>query len=372
MIGPLNNLLEIINKLFGSSDERRKAKDASRQCSAEYLRKIATCLLTCVKELEKNEVPTASWSEFQQYAREFPKNVSKELGQDKADELTKLLTETANYKPENHITSIKAVAGELEALANQVQAETSSKQDIQNWFQQAIHWKLPLWMIVPLFLLAGYPLIRSYAEKTSEISASKESQRIFLLLPANKLWLNTGFQVKPDQKVKISATGSVNLGIHRLVEAAYTHDSPRWNWTDPEGNQESSRPTPIDKAVKQLFIEPDRKPGVLLASVIPNNNETLGKYNPKPKGIQQIGKEGEISSKEGGTLWLVVNDAVLNKNAGNAYVLPQKDLDQTYGKGKVTEEQRKEEWERIKIENYFEAFFDDNAGNFLVQIQITK
>jgi hypothetical protein len=113
---------------------------------------------------------------------------------------------------------------------------------------------------------------------------------------------------------------------------------------------------------------------VLLAYVDVTGKNDLGKYNPKPQGIEEIGRGKEITSKEGGTLWLVINDAVLDDSdkSRDAYVLPQDKLDETYGKGKVTEEKRQEEWERIKTDDYFDAFFDDNAGEFLVQVQVVQ
>jgi hypothetical protein len=371
MIGHLNNLLEFANKLSEGSDNFKKAKDEDRQRIATYLGNIEKCLQTCVEDLKKGAVPERSWSELQVYAEDLPSNIGKELGKDKSTELALLLKKTANYKPEkSDIPSIEAAAGNLKGLATRVLAEPSL-----NWFQQFVHAKLPLWTIVPLLLLAGYPLISSHVkpEQPQVITkVIKEPQITSLLLPANKLWLNTGIQIKPGQSVKITATGSVNLAIHRLIEAAHTHSNPRWNWTDPAGEYESSRATPIDKAVKALFIAPGLKPGVLLAYVTDKND--LGKYNPKPQGIQEIGKDGEISSQKGGTLWLVINDAVLDDSnkSRDAYVLPQDKLDETYGKGKVTEKQRKDEWKRIQIEDYFEAFFDDNAGEFLVQVQVVQ
>jgi hypothetical protein len=366
MIGHLNNLLEFANKLSEGSDNFRKTKDEDRQRIATYLGKIEQCLLSCVEALKSDEIPEKSWAELQIYANDLPENIGKELGKDKANELARLLKETASYRPEIndiYISSIETAAGKLKGLAARVLAQPSS-----NWFQQFVHAKLPLWTIVPLLLLAGYPLIYSHVKQPEPLPVIKEPQITSLLLPANKLWLNTGIQIKPGQSVKITATGSVNLGIHRLIEAANTHSNPRWNWTDPAGNYESSRPTPIDKAVKALFIAPGLKPGVLLAYVTDKNY--LSKYNPKPQGIQEIGKDGEISSQKGGTLWLVINDAVLDDSnkSRDAYVLPQDKLDETYGRGKVTEKQRKDELERIQTENYFEAFFDDNAGEFLVQV----
>ncbi|UXE62360.1 MAG: hypothetical protein KA717_06075 [Woronichinia naegeliana WA131] len=363
----LNDLLEFANKLSEGTDTFRKARDEDRQRIAIYLGKIETCLKTCVEDLKSGAVSGSGWAELQVYAQNLPRNIGKELGKDKANELADLLNKTANYKPEiSDINSIEAAAGNLRGLAARVLAEPSS-----NWLQQFVHAKLPLWTIVPLLLLAGYPLILTYVKPST---VSQEPQVTSLLLPANKLWLNTGIQIKPNQTVKITATGSVNLGIHRLVEAAYTHSYPRWNWTDPAGESGPSSSTPIDKGLKALFIAPGLKPCVLLAYVDVTGKNDLGKYNPKPQGIEEIGRGKEITSKEGGTLWLVINDAVLDDSdkSRDAYVLPQDKLDETYGKGKVTEEKRQEEWERIKTDDYFDAFFDDNAGEFLVQVQVVQ
>jgi hypothetical protein len=230
--------------------------------------------------------------------------------------------------------------------------------EVSENFQKIINLKLPVWMIIPLVLLAGFPSIQSY------VSSSKET----VLLPANKLWLNTGLQIKPGQEVKITATGSINLAIHRLVEAAHTHKYPRWGWMEPEGGQPLN-PAHQDLRIKQYLISPDNNYGVLLACI---TTDDLGKSNPKPKNVSVIGRNASIKSEKRGKLWLVVNDAVLNKDAKNAYVQPQKDLDATYGVGKVTVKQREEEWKRIVDDGYFDAYFDDNAGAFLVQLQIVQ
>jgi hypothetical protein len=43
---------------------------------------------------------------------------------------------------------------------------------------------------------------------------------------------------------------------------------------DPAGDSGTSRSTPIDKALKALFIAPQEKPGVLLA-VVTEDNDSL-------------------------------------------------------------------------------------------------
>lgn len=232
----------------------------------------------------------------------------------------------------------------------------SKLSEVSESLQKIINLKLPLWMIIPLLFLSSFPSIQSY------LSSRKET----VLLPANKLWLNTGLEIKPGQEVKITATGSINLAIHRLVEAAYTHKYPRLGWMEPEGGQPLGYK---DLRIKQYLISPDNNYGVLLACI---TTEDLSKTNPKPKNISVIGRNASIKSEKGGKLWLVVNDAVLNKDAESAYILSQKELDETYGSGKVTVKQREDEWKRIVDDSYFEAYFDDNSGAFLVQIQFAQ
>ncbi|MEH2085050.1 MAG: hypothetical protein V7K89_35285 [Nostoc sp.] len=208
-------------------------------------------------------------------------------------------------------------------------------------------------------------------EGTTVLMKGDEPSKAIVLLPANKLWLNTGLSVKPGQEVKIAATGSVNVAIHRLINSTKEHKPLEPGWLDPAGDQGTSR-NAIDELRKQYLIDPNAPFGSLIAGIFPEGKAQLGKDNPHPDGLEiySVGKEKSFRSKEGGKLWLVVNDSVLNKDAKDAYVPTQQVLDEAYPPPKsVTVNKRLQEWENIKSRRYFQAFFDDNVGEFLVQIE---
>lgn len=209
-------------------------------------------------------------------------------------------------------------------------------------------------------------------EGATVVTRRNEVTKAMVLLPANRLWLNTGLELKKGQSVTITASGSINLAIHRLVETAKDHKKrPRLGWIGPDGGK--SYKTDLDNARSKYLISPDPDHyGALLACIVSADDRPLGKDNPYPKGIKQIGSRGSITAESAGTLWLVVNDVVLTEQSRDAYVASQKILDEVYGVGIVTVAQREREWEEIKNRRYYEAFFDDNVGEFLIHVDFTK
>jgi hypothetical protein len=213
----------------------------------------------------------------------------------------------------------------------------------------------------------------SFNEKgATVITRGNKVRKAIVLLPASKPWLNTGLDVAKGQKVTVTASGSVNLAIHRLVEAAQAHKRPRLGWLGPEGGKHPY-PNDLENARSRYLIAPDpNNYGTVLACVVPDAEPAPGKENPRPKGVQPIGRNGSLTAEAGGKLWLVVNDVMLNDESRDAYVADQNILDGVYGPGKVTVEQKDEEWKEIKKRRYYDASFDDNAGDFLIQIDFTK
>jgi hypothetical protein len=210
-------------------------------------------------------------------------------------------------------------------------------------------------------------------EKTVVISINNQPSKALVLLSASHLWTNTGLKMRPNQKINIGATGRVNLAVHRLVDAAKEDVKPRHGWVDPDGDQFKNE-KPLDLIRKPLLIEPQVVHGCLLAYVRPQGEPDPGKENPKPTGIQVVGRNNEIiyrdpSGREG-TLFLTVNEGVPKDDAKSkaAYIANQEVLDETYGKNKVTVAMLRARWDYIVRENYWEVWYDDNVGEFLVQI----
>ena len=202
------------------------------------------------------------------------------------------------------------------------------------------------------------------------VTKARELQKATILLPATKLWLNTGLRVKPKQRLLITASGAVNLALHRQMEAAMKHTKPRVGWLGPDGGPYPAS-NPLDSSRDEFLVLPGANYGTILACIAPEG-DILGMDRPRPKGVVvAISKDG-ISSDDGGILWLCVNDVVLSADAEHAYLAPQAVLDRVYGAGTIKEEDRKKEWNEIKQSRYFDAFFDDNAGEFLIHVDFTK
>jgi hypothetical protein len=248
---------------------------------------------------------------------------------------------------------------------------------VQKWFHYFVDVKF-IPSILAL-LVAGYAVVVNRAdiditfnkEGATLVTRGSKIQKAIILLPASKIWLNTGLQFSSGQSATITASGAVNLSIHRLVEAAQDHKRPRLGWLGPEGGSHPY-PTDLDNARSKYLILPDpANYGTVLACIVPENERSPGKEYPRPNGVIQIGKCGNIKAKVNGTLWLTVNDVVLDDKSRDAYVPPQSVLDEAYRK-KVTVAQKAMEWKDIQNRRYFEAFFDDNIGEFLIQVDLTK
>lgn len=210
-------------------------------------------------------------------------------------------------------------------------------------------------------------------EGSTLIFIDEEPSKALVLVSAGTLWLDTGVKMKPGQKISISATGLVNLAIHRLVEAADKDEKPRHGWVGPDGDQQKNE-RPVERLRKRLRIEPKEGFGSLLAYVRAEGEPNPGKENPKPTGVQVVRRNGQITYEDRlgreGTLFLTVNEAVIQDTPETeaAYVTTQEALDETYGRNVMTVAQLRERWRQIVKENYWEVWFDDNVGQFLVQI----
>lgn len=258
-------------------------------------------------------------------------------------------------------------------------SRTTKKNAFWELLKKLVDAKLLLGLIALLVALYAFVFHRADVEigfnkeGVTVITRGNQVRKAIVLLPANKPWLNTGIDVAKGQKVTLTASGSVNLAIHRLVDSAYKHERPRLGWLGPEGGPHPYQ-TALDNARSKYLIAPNpNNYGAVLACVVPDIAElTPGIANPQPKGIVLIGRGNSFTADVDGKLWLVINDIILNKDSEDAYVASKEVLDVVYGKDKVTVDQKRSEWEAIKRDGYYGAFFDDNAGDFLIQVDFTK
>lgn len=184
------------------------------------------------------------------------------------------------------------------------------------------------------------------------------------LLPASAGWTNTGFIIKPGARVEIQSFGEAHLGFHRLVDAARDDVIPIFPWIGPQGSRFIAE-SEADTARQQLLIEPKAHIGMLLGYLaeprLPENEEP-GKNNPKPGEIVKLGDRRTIRNQheEERVLWLTVNDMYLNNGGRKAYV------------GDATGDTLDiylKQWNQIKEKEYWELWFNDNIGQYLITIK---
>jgi hypothetical protein len=189
------------------------------------------------------------------------------------------------------------------------------------------------------------------------------------LLPASRLWANTGLKVKKGDCLLIKATGRIHLAGHRLFQGAVQDTLPPYPWIDADGKSEVQAFQKRSQETKRSFnlIDPDSVPGVLLAYLATEKKDEPDFMNPrgKDKGrLHKIGSSWHLKAPSEGTftLYLSVNDIFLSRRDFEMY---KKTTDKE--KGIVgTAAQR---WEVIESNNYWNIWFDDNLGDFLVNIE---
>jgi hypothetical protein len=85
----LGELVEIVTKLFEVSDRLKQSEDKDRKRVIKYFDQVGDCLLGIEQELRNGNPYHGRWGELQEYARNFPKSISKAIGKDKEKDLRK-------------------------------------------------------------------------------------------------------------------------------------------------------------------------------------------------------------------------------------------------------------------------------------------
>lgn len=163
-------------------------------------------------------------------------------------------------------------------------------------------------------------------------------------------WIDTGIPIEKGKKFTITASGRICLAFHHMRQGSYTDVPPPHPWVDPEGLREGTtfpaRTLRQEEAERNKYkVAPDLSYGRLIGVVsdeVPNRSaETLN-----------IGKKNNFESSRSGRLWLTVNDIW---------------LDESVIKG-IND--KNDEWKANIINNrYWNVWYDDNAGSFLVTIE---
>jgi hypothetical protein len=118
--------------------------------------------------------------------------------------------------------------------------------------------------------------------------------------------------------------------------------------------------------------------GNLIACLATPQNKP-SKFNPRPQGckIENIGKSGKITnnSDEDCILFISVNDIVFDSNNEElskiAYIgdLSRVQRSQITGEMRAKYKKCLSNWPSIVADKYWDIFFQDNMGTFLVTVQ---
>lgn len=231
---------------------------------------------------------------------------------------------------------------------------------------------------------------------TINLKRGNQQDAIILLNPVGDSkespWVKTGIQVKKGDKVTITASGSVNTSLKRLIRAAQIDEELQSPWVDPEGSK------PEDDYLKdrnKYKVLPDKNGayygyGMLIAA-IKDSKEQID-----PNNIEPIRKNKTFTATTNGELLLTVNDIWLSSEMKEVYVPPlnednfeyyltlaqlQTDSNQDFDSwSKTTQRQKAQEqyqkrlkqwWEIVKQKNW-NVWYNDNTGAFSVSISINK
>ena len=249
-------------------------------------------------------------------------------------------------------------------------------------------------------------------DRSIDVKFEKEGTTVFfegsrptsaeILIPANRVWIDTGLDIEANQPIKLHASGTVNLAVHRLVAAANNWDNPApaFGWTDPGGTRRYGKNFKgVDFPRRKLLVGGiDSVPGELLAYLAASGEAPDSPCNGEPHGplLVPVEKIEHAWTKDAtnattlkwgytGRLLLTVNDTLLRFPSGDPDKFkadflgtPQQQLE-SYGAqadhpktqpelGKALERR----WNTLRDDNRCEAMFDDNVGEFFVQIEFPE
>ncbi|NEN88336.1 MAG: ABC transporter substrate-binding protein [Okeania sp. SIO3H1] len=129
----IEELIEVVSKLSEASDRLKLGREERRQRIRQYFLDIEKCLRDSVERLKNGTVPNDKWGELGVYAKELPKTIGREIGQETSEALSLLLLSNSDSLPTvQDVPSIEKVAGKFKGLANTIAAQPITTQPKPN------------------------------------------------------------------------------------------------------------------------------------------------------------------------------------------------------------------------------------------------
>lgn len=234
-------------------------------------------------------------------------------------------------------------------------------------------------------------------------------QKTILLSPQggeNSPWVDTGIEVAPGDEIKIEASGKINLAFHRMVEAAINDTPPLHAWTGPKGeleeeivnrlrkkyNAEELERLKLDNALseeqekaladfkknKSKVLDRNKRIGKKVSNRwgeiiwcvapteptdIPMSIPNIRSYSESVDGASNTAKFIKYNYPQKGKIFITVNDVWLYNHKDYLDESQYATL-QLADSEKLSAEKIKE----LKKWEYYNPWFDDNAGAFLVTV----
>lgn len=147
---------------------------------------------------------------------------------------------------------------------------------------------------------------------------NEEKDVTYWLFNSAELWANSGVRVEEGDILTIRASGASNSAIHHLVKDAKDNTTLQNVWTGTEGAKRKDKTTDRDNYRRKFRIAPEEEECILLMQIMPENvNEEYfrdGLGVDSRDRIYVIGKERQnLVARSSGTLRFAVNDIVLTK-----------------------------------------------------------
>jgi hypothetical protein len=204
----------------------------------------------------------------------------------------------------------------------------------------------------------------SFSSEGATLIVSEKSKKAIFLLPASVPWVNTGIIVNENTPIKFTTSGRVHLAINNLVKAAEANIKPRIEWTGPEGYDAGLAEK--DRYRTSILISPKSKLGKIIGYVKSPNDIIPGPKNRSPANIFEVESNIVFTPSKTGELWLCVNDFLLSPNDSDSHKAYVGD---TQGRERS---ERIQEFNKIVSQGYWEIWFDDNIGEYMLQIDLNS
>jgi hypothetical protein len=234
------------------------------------------------------------------------------------------------------------------------------------------------------------------ASKGGTLTVEKDNKKtIVMVLSPNggtdDEWVDPEIEVKAGSRVKITASGKINLSLAGMIKAAQEDVQPKSPWNDPDGLSKDDDMNPLYPERSNFKTMPEHRFGMLIAA-IKKDDLTLEKHS--------VGKEREFKAEADGKLLLTVNDIWLAPDKKDAYLPPEPigkhreyyenkvlnsiDSNETVAKQKFSAwtskkqneeilkkyQERKEKWDELNKQRNYGLWYQDNVGSFAVTITI--